>query len=111
MHTLHTPELPAPPIDPQGWVKARDYAGQSFSEKVNGFLLERETSISMLRALEKPDWNNTYHHPALGAFTAYQFLVNWLAHDYHHIRQINRRLYEYLKHQSPADLSYAGNWS
>jgi hypothetical protein len=39
-----------------------------------------------------------------------QLEANWLAHDYHHIRQVNRRLYEYLQFKSKANLAYAGNW-
>ena len=110
LHTLITPEIPAPSIDPQGWVLTRDYAGQNYADKVKAFLQERKASIQILQDLEQPDWTKTYHHPALGSISAYQFLSNWLAHDYHHIRQINRRLYEYLRHSSGMDLGYAGDW-
>lgn len=110
LHTLTTPEHPVPSIDPQGWVRDRDYAMQDYSEKVKAFVEERTASVQTLRNLGQPDWTRVYHHPTLGTISAFQFLTNWLAHDYHHIRQINRRLYEYLRHHSGVDLGYAGDW-
>jgi hypothetical protein len=38
------------------------------------------------------------------------FLHNWLAHDYLHIRQINRLKFAYLKAHSDISLDYAGAW-
>ncbi|MGB4849404.1 MAG: DinB family protein [Saprospiraceae bacterium] len=109
-NTLDTPLLAPPSIDPQGWVKQRNYAGQNFEEKLNAFLIERDASIEWLKSLHEARWDNVYEHPTAGTFTAYSFLTNWLAHDYHHIRQINRRLYEYLKSESGVSLAYAGDW-
>ena len=42
--------------------------------------------------------------------SAKQFLNNWLAHDYHHIRQINAIQYDFLKSSSGEALNYAGKW-
>lgn len=109
-NTLLTPEIQPPSIDPPGWVKERKYAKQDFDERLNAFLTERKSSIKKLNALKDPEWKNIYHHPTAGDLSAYQLLCNWLAHDYHHIRQINRRLYEYLKFSSKTDLTYAGDW-
>lgn len=109
-NTLFTPHLQPSSIDPPGWVISRKYAEQDYKERLAAFLSERNDSIEWLKSLQNPVWENTYHHPALGAMTANMFLVNWLAHDYHHIRQINRRLYEYLKNRSGENLSYAGDW-
>jgi len=109
-NTLESPNLTPPSIDPVGWVKQRDYAGQNFEEKLNAFLIERDASIEWLKSLNDAKWDNVYVHPTAGKFTAYSFLTNWLAHDYHHIRQINRRLYEYLKDRSGVSLAYAGDW-
>lgn len=107
---LETPELPLPKIDPVGWVKERKYIQQNFSEKLKDFLHERDQSIKWLNSLENPKWGNALIHPKLGKMTAKKFLLNWLAHDYLHIRQITRLKYDYLKYKSGEDLFYAGNW-
>lgn len=109
-NTLTSPEKQPPPIDPPGWVKSRNYAAQNYIEKIDSFLKERKTSIKWLRSLDNPSWKNTYKHPTAGVMTAYYLLTNWLAHDYHHIRQINRRSYEYLQKKSGVKLGYAGDW-
>ena len=109
-NTLLTPDKDPPSIDPQGWVSFRKYNDQNYVEKVDAFLSARQDSVKKLKEFNDPHWENVYHHAALGPISAYQFLTNWLAHDYHHIRQVNRRLYEYLKESSGVDLTYAGSW-
>ena len=42
--------------------------------------------------------------------TARLFLVNWLAHDELHLRQLIRYDYLSLQSDSGEDLSYAGTW-
>lgn len=110
MHVLETPDEPIPPIDPEGWVQQREYFRQDYSEKLEEFIEERESSVTWLKSLESPQWKNTAQHPKLGPITAKQLLASWLAHDYHHIRQINVVKYEYLKEYSKEDLGYAGKW-
>ena len=107
---LETPELAPPAIDPANWVKSRNYLQQDFSLKLAAFIQEREHSVSWLRSLVNPGWDNASNHPPAGRRTAGMYLANWLAHDYHHIRQINRLKYDYLKAVSGGDLSYAGKW-
>ena len=109
-HTLETPELPLPPIDPTGWVTERKYMQQAFEEKIEEFLTEREYSIQWLESLTDPEWGNAYQHPKFGKMTAKMFLCNWLAHDCLHIRQITRLKYDYLKFISDEPLDYAGEW-
>lgn len=109
-HCLENPELPLSPIDPVGWVTARKYIEQDFSEKLKSFLAERNDSVEWLRSLENPHWENEYDHRALGIISANRFLSNWLAHDHIHIRQINRIKYEYLSELTAHSLDYAGNW-
>lgn len=109
-NTLTTPLKQPPAIDPVGWVVSRNYAQQLYTERLETFLTERRSSVKWLKGLDSPKWNNSYMHPRLGEMSAYSLLVNWLAHDYHHIRQINRRMYEYLKKKSKVSLSYAGEW-
>lgn len=98
-------------INPVDWVKERDYYGQDYPAKLQAFLEERERSLSWLESLENPDWSAAFEHKQLGRMTAFKMLANWLAHDYHHIRQINRIKYSWLKQHSGEDLSYAGDWS
>lgn len=99
-----------PSIDPVSWVTDRRYTEQHYPEVLNNFLTEREASLAWLQSLEDPKWEYTCHHPALGDVSAAHFLANWLAHDYHHIRQINNLKYEYLEHHAGESLAYAGNW-
>lgn len=109
-HILETPGLPMPPIDPPGWVVEHDYMKQDFQVMLTRFLEERNTSVAWLSSAMNMPWNNVHHHPRIGELSAIVMLTNWLAHDYHHIRQINRLKYLYLKQISGQDLSYAGDW-
>lgn len=110
-HVLETPDRPMPSINPVGWVTQRRYPEQDYAEMVDKFLSERSASVSWLRSLKSPKWENVYHHPKLGVMSANLFLSNWLAHDYMHFRQINRLRYAYLREELTAEpLDYAGNW-
>jgi len=108
--TLENPGKLPPPIDPVGWVKARKYTEQNFEDMTQNFLSQRTTSVKWLKSLKTPKWENADSHQELGDLSAEHFLANWLAHDYLHFRQINRLQFQYLKHTSGKDLSYAGNW-
>jgi hypothetical protein len=110
MSTLADPTQPWTPIDPQGWVGARRYMEQDFFERLEAFLTERAASINWLHHLDDPAWGHAYEHEVLGTCTAKSMLENWLAHDYLHLRQINRRQYGFLKTHAEADLRYAGDW-
>lgn len=99
-----------PPIDPEGWVKSREYQKRSFNVTIEEFTREREKSIHWLRGLDSVNWDNEYLHPQIGAMSAKLLLFNWLAHDYFHIRQINRYNFEFLDQQTKEQLKYAGKW-
>ncbi|QNL22918.1 DinB family protein [Hyphobacterium sp. CCMP332] len=107
---LENPNNPFTPIDPQNWVKERNYDKQDFKLKAKEFLSERKQSIDWLRAIKNPKWTNTYKHPKLGDMSAWYVLNNWLAHDYLHTRQIIRYKYQYIENNYHPDLNYAGNW-
>jgi len=109
-HVLETPDLPMPSIDPVGWVEARKYAEKNYEATLQAFLAEREKSINWLHDLEDPEWGNTHQHPGMGPVQARMFFVNWLAHDYLHIRQITKLKYDFLQQSNHASLDYAGNW-
>ena len=107
---LENPTTPFISIEPSSWVKERAYMNQNFAKKLAAFLKKRSDSILWLDNLENPQWNNVYHHETYGLLSAQNLLVNWLAHDNLHIRQITRIKYLYLKEYSGEDLTYAGNW-
>ncbi|NNK87656.1 MAG: hypothetical protein HKO90_05190, partial [Flavobacteriaceae bacterium] len=71
---------------------------------------EREQSVNWLKSLDNPDWGLFFEHPKIGRMNAGYYVQNWLAHDYLHIRQINRLKYEFHREQSDSDLDFAGKW-
>lgn len=109
-YVLRDPNEQLPMFDPTKWPESRNYLAQDYDSKVTEFLAERTKSIDWLEALNNPQWNNAFQHPKRGPMSAEFFLANWLAHDYIHIRQLNRLAFEYLQHHSKTDLSYAGNF-
>ncbi len=109
-HVLENPDLPLLLIDPQGWVKERNYIGQDFETVIAKFSEERNQSVSWLKSLSSPPWKNANNHPKFGLLSAEMFFANWLEHDYLHIRQIVSLKHHYLKNHSGIDLTYAGNW-
>ena len=52
-HVLTTPDLPLPPIDPQGWVQERNYISKDFELMLSLFLEERSHSVSWGKWLKK----------------------------------------------------------
>lgn len=109
-HILEKAHEPFVPINPQAWVEDREYINQDFYERVLVWKMERQKSIDWLITLKNPNLDSTHHHPKLGPMSAKFMLANWLAHDYLHIRQIERIKYEYLAFRFQVDLNYAGNW-
>jgi hypothetical protein len=111
--TLRDPGAPWPPTDPEGWVSSRNYGSRDMMESLRNFLDERKRSLEWLRGLDSPDWNSAspYNHPVGGPITAGDVLVSWAAHDYLHIRQLTRLLYDELKEDvAPYSVEYAGGW-
>ena len=110
-YLLHKPGEEAPPIDPQGWVTARAYNERELVPSLQNFLDERNQSVAWLHNLRNPDWSASYTHPAGFTITAYDFLVNWAAHDLLHLRQLIELHYAWHRHQvGETSLAYAGDW-
>jgi len=107
---LQDPNRQLVTFDPLLWVAEHDYIHQDFDVARKRFFKERDFSINWLTNLNSPRWDHTYKHPKLGPISARMMLSNWLAHDYIHIRQINRLFYQYLDSHNECDLSYAGKW-
>jgi hypothetical protein len=100
-----------PPIDPQGWPASRRYNERDLRESVDRFLESRTDSLVWLDGLVEPDWSLAHQHPSIGPITAGDLLTSWVAHDFIHVRQINRLHRDWLV-ASLSDRSprYAGRW-
>jgi hypothetical protein len=107
---LHRPDQPWPPIDPGGWVTARQYNQRDLGESLDGFLRERVKSLAWLRDLSEPDWDATYDAP-FGEITAGDLFAAWVAHDLLHIRQLVELHWAYTGLLvEPYSVEYAGAW-
>lgn len=109
--TLHQPDTPWPPIDPQGWSIGRGYNERDLATTLSAWLDERTKSVVWLRGLSNPDWDIARPTPWGGTIRAGDVMASWLAHDHLHIRQLNELHYLWHKKQSePFDVGYAGDW-
>ncbi len=109
-HIMENPDKEMEPIDPQGWVNSHKYSDKDFETVLKDFLAEREKSVEWLAKLTKEDLDKKMEHKIFGTVTVRHFMLNWLAHDYLHIRQIIALKYSSLKNNTGADLRYAGDW-
>jgi hypothetical protein len=107
---IENPAEQFPRIHPEEWVGERDYISKYYVLMLRKFIEEREASVEWLMSLSDEGWSNIYNHPESGEMTAYTFLINWLAHDYLHIKQIIKLKYDYLQHSSGESLTYAEGW-
>ncbi|MBS1515445.1 MAG: DinB family protein [Bacteroidetes bacterium] len=96
--------------DPIGWMTSRKYMEQDYNAMLEKFLQERDNTIAYFENLENPKWLNAYPHPTYGPLYAKMFFINWLAHDYLHIRQITKLKFDYLSASTGDSLHYAGEW-
>lgn len=109
--TLHHPDRPLPPIDPEGWVSKRAYQQRDFQESLERFQFERQQSLKWLRSLHAPDWTRPCNHPHLSQLRAGDLLAAWAAHDLLHLRQLVELHYLFLAaHTTPYQVLYAGDW-
>ena len=109
--TLSDPNRPWPPIDPDGWAVERRYNEGKLGEVVSRFVSLRVESVEWLRSLDRPDWTRTHQHPKFGPFRAGDLLASWVAHDYLHLRQIAKRMYEMAARDAGEySTRYAGEW-
>ncbi|MBS1914309.1 MAG: DinB family protein [Bacteroidetes bacterium] len=108
--TLHHPDTVWPPTDPEAWVRERGYSERAPAAALADFLAEREISLAWIAGLAGPNWNSVYHHPRRD-ITAGDLMASWLAHDYLHLRQIVKLLYDFsVQKTQPYDTGYAGAW-
>lgn len=109
--TLHSPEADWPPIDPEGWAVQRRYNEGHLDAAQERFLRARAESVRWLEALATPDWDRAHEHPRWGPIRAGDLLTAWVAHDFIHVRQLNRLQREFLVASvSGYAPEYAGRW-
>jgi hypothetical protein len=107
---LAGPDVPWPPIDPQGWVTQRAYNQRDLAGSVASFLREREGSLMWLRGLTAADWDIAHPTP-WGSITAGDMLAAWAAHDLLHIRQLVELRWQLtVAAAAPHRVIYAGEW-
>jgi hypothetical protein len=108
--TLADPRVPWPPIDPEGWAKDRRYNEGVLADAVTRFVTQRSESTAWLRSLQFPDWGTAHQRPS-GVLRAGDLLSAWVAHDYLHLRQIAKRMYELAaRGAGEYSIGYAGAW-
>jgi uncharacterized damage-inducible protein DinB len=106
--TLERPEATWKPIDPPSWVPG--YVGRDPGEALADFEAERRDSLEWLSGLGDPDWEREHVDAARGRrMRAIDLLRSWLAHDYHHLRQLTVIRYDLLR-AAGGSLAYAGDW-
>lgn len=107
---LHDPGRPWPPIDPAGWVTARDYNARDLSESLGDFLSERAASLRWLDSLDHLDLAAVCESP-FGVMRAGDMLAAWAAHDQLHLRQLVELHYLLtVERAAPYGVEYAGEW-
>lgn len=110
--TVHRPDEPWPPNDPEGLVVEERYNERDLAPQLEVFVAERARSVAFLEALNDPDWTRAREHPHYGTVTAGDLLSSWVAHDLIHVRQINRLHRQWLEQKAAPEWSplYAGRW-
>jgi len=110
--TLTDASAPWPAIAPEEWAIERRYNEGDLSPAIARFTSLRSQSVLWLRSLVNPDWSRTYHDPQVGSIRAGDLIASWAAHDYLHLRQISKRMYQ-LAARNAGEYStrYAGEWT
>lgn len=108
---LHDPAAEWPPIDPKGWVTAREYNARDLAQSAQRFLAERAASLAWLRGLAALDWDATVHTLWGWSTTAGDMLAAWAAHDVLHMRQLVELHWAHVSYlAAPCTTIYAGEW-
>ncbi|HIF21480.1 MAG TPA: DinB family protein [Gemmatimonadetes bacterium] len=109
--TLHRPGEQWLPINPKAWAEDRQYNKRDLGESMERLLARRARSLRWLEGLDQPDWSLRYSHAPAGELRAGDVLTSWLAHDFLHVRQLNRLHRQYLAAElSDYSPDYAGPW-
>lgn len=89
-------------MDPQDWIRSRNYNEQIFTE--------RRISLDWLKGLTNTDWDVTYTSD-YGSVSAGEMFACWIAHDNLHLRQfVELRRARIENITKPHPIEYAGEW-
>lgn len=116
--TLESPNTAWPEIDPEGWARKKKYRARSLPEEVERFCRLRGETLMWVLMLKaearlgvKQPWDNVHEHPSLGPLRAGDVFAAWCAHDWLHLRQIAKRMYELTGRDAGGySTAYAGRW-
>jgi hypothetical protein len=110
--TLEDPSQNWPPLNPPQAAIDRRYNEQSLPEVIDRFKRARTDSTLWLKSLpDDIDWQVTHHHPSIGPMSAGNLLASWAAHDWLHMRQISKRMFQLVQRDATSfNTAYAGSW-
>lgn len=110
--TLSDPALDWPGIDPERSAIERRYNEADLQIALDRFLAERGNSVRWLKNLPpEVDWSIGHVHPTAGTLRAGDLLASWAAHDWLHLRQITKRLFQLTERDGGKyETRYAGEW-
>jgi hypothetical protein len=83
-------------FDETAWAVNRNRTRDRKEWLLGDFALQRQATVSMLRAIRPAEWERTGSHPYRGAFTVSTWLDACLEHDAVHIAQLERLVGETL---------------
>jgi hypothetical protein len=109
--TLTNPTTDWPPIDPEATVRKNNWQDALLAPLSAKFAEKRAVNLRDLAGVENPDWAQIHTHPKFGSMSAGELLASWAAHDWLHLRQICKRLFECAQENAqPFCTDYAGQW-
>jgi hypothetical protein len=85
-----TPQLV--PFDEQAWARDRNRSDDARDALVEGFRVQREASVAILRLLSEEDWARVGSQPEIGTFDLRWWVEHCLEHDEMHIAQAARAI-------------------
>lgn len=106
----HLKDMFEGPTQPQEYIRVAQC-----SQALEGFLQERNASITWLAALQTPNWHVTkqltFSPGDSMTISAEEMLLSWVEHDFLHMRQIVELLHAWnAQHATAQALQYAGGW-
>jgi hypothetical protein len=97
------------PIDPRGWVEARQYRETDPAAALAALQAGRAASLAWLPTVDPERLRASVSHPRLGALRGLDVLAAWVAHDRLHLAQLAATLARlWADRWAPLRVDYAG---